>query len=79
MVVFISRCYEDRCPRHYSKRTAKKSASKLAQFDRDREKEGWLVVRFWEHEIEEDPHLVAGRIALIYRAMRQAMGYDDEG
>lgn len=75
MVVFISDCYEHRCPLDYPKRKSAKIAKSIASFDKERSKEGWLVVRVWQHEVESNPKLVACHIALIYRAMYVALGF----
>jgi DNA mismatch endonuclease (patch repair protein) len=29
--------------------------------------EGWTVIRFWEHEIKDDPEKLAGRVKRVVR------------
>lgn len=63
IAVFIDGCFWHRCPVHatYPKSNSVWWASKLAaNVERDRqnsrllEKEGWLVLRFWGHELPSD-------------------------
>lgn len=68
VAVFIDGCFWHRCPLHSTpaKNNAEWWEEKLAKnVDRDRsttallEDQGWLVLRFWEHE---EPHHVTEKI-----------------
>jgi DNA mismatch endonuclease (patch repair protein) len=71
IAVFIDGCFWHRCPVHYTQPETrkefwrKKIESNLA---RDRKtdtylrKEGWTIIRIWEHEIKEDPEKAVQRI-----------------
>lgn len=59
-VVFVDGCFWHMCPKHFSmpkKNRAFWKAKLKANADRDREigkqlrKQGWRVMRFWEHEV----------------------------
>lgn len=71
LVVFLDGCYWHGCPRCYRAPTSNKSYwSKKLHRNKNRDrtigralrKEGWTVVRFWEHEIEARPQRVVEKI-----------------
>jgi len=74
IVVFVRDCYEDRCPWHFPKRKSLRAWKRVQDFDAALKKEGWLVIRVWQHEVEQTPKLVAGRIAMIFRTMQKVLG-----
>ena len=71
LAVFVDGCFWHGCPEHYSapKSNAIFWRRKLGQ-NRRRDAavrdqllaEGWVVLQFWEHEVEEDPVLCATEI-----------------
>lgn len=78
IAVFVDGCFWHGCPQHY-----KASATNVAFWSekiarnrkRDREVEvalarlGWTVVRYWEHEVEDDLASIVDRIrAAVVRA-----------
>lgn len=74
--VFIDGCFWHGCPTHYVMPRTRHEfwAKKLADnVQRDRrqtlklESEGWVVLRFWEHEVEDD---LAGVCAAVEGAVR---------
>lgn len=76
VAVFIDGCFWHGCPRHGSvpKTNVEFWGAKIdGNRRRDREtgrhlrREGWLVLRFWEHE---DPTVVAARVASAVRDRR---------
>jgi DNA mismatch endonuclease (patch repair protein) len=73
VAVFVSDCFEDRCPWDFPKRKSTRAWKRVQDFDRALRKEGWIVVRVWQHDVEAMPRLVAGRIALIVRAVQKAL------
>lgn len=71
VVVFVDGCFWHGCPQHFVMPRSNHSfwREKLTgNFQRDRkqtlqlEGEGWRVLRFWEHEVEEELDAVVGRI-----------------
>lgn len=65
LIVQVDGCYWHECPKHGSgkfpnKPTRDKVMTKLAQ------RAGWTVLRFWEHEINEDVDRVVARIMRTY-------------
>lgn len=73
MVVFVSDCYDARCPWDYPERKSSRAWKKTNDLDSKLRKDGWIVMRVWQHEVEATPRLVAGRIALVYRAVIKAI------
>jgi DNA mismatch endonuclease (patch repair protein) len=66
VAVFVDGCFWHGCPEHYVRPRTRHAfwAEKLAaNVERDRrqtlelEERGWIVLRFWEHEVERDPGL----------------------
>ena len=77
--VFIDGCFWHGCPTHYVMPRTRHDfwGKKLADnVDRDRrqtlelESEGWVVLRFWEHEVEDD---LAGVCTVVEGAVRDGM------
>lgn len=71
LVVFLDGCYWHGCPKCYrapASNTSYWSEKFRRNKARDRKvgrllrKQGWRVVRFWEHEIEARPERVVGKI-----------------
>jgi len=73
VAVFVTDCFEGRCPWDYPRRKSMRAWKKTQDFDMALRKEGWIVVRVWQHDVEQTPRLVAGRIALIVRAVQKAL------
>lgn len=77
VAVFCDGCFWHGCPKHSVKPKTNRSfwLTKLAK-NRARdervvatlEAEGWTVMRFWEHEIEDDAVKVAKRVARAVRS-----------
>lgn len=74
IAVFIDGCFWHGCPVHYVRPRSQERfwTDKLrANFDRDRRQtialldSGWRVLRFWEHEVEEDCRVVCDAIAAV--------------
>jgi len=76
VAVFCDGCFWHGCPKHSVKPKTNRYfwLTKLAK-NRDRDArvvaalkaEGWTVMRFWEHEIEDDVAKVARRVAQTVR------------
>ena len=81
VVVFLDGCFWHGCPDHYvAPRSSRAfwSAKLRANVERDIRvtadlEQGWTVLRFWEHQVEEDPEGVADVVeaALLGKAVRR--------
>ncbi len=74
VAVFIDGCFWHGCPAHYvPPRSSRDFWSRKLRLnvERDRrvtaelERDGWRVIRLWEHQVESDPLQCAQRIAAI--------------
>ena len=81
VAVFVDGCFWHRCPEHgtHPKANSDYWTPKLDRnVARDREtderlrREGWLVIRAWEHE---DPRAVAARVVRAVRLRRARAGH----
>lgn len=45
----------------------------MNDFDISLRKEGWIVIRVWQHDVEVMPRLIAGRIAQVVRAVQKVV------
>ena len=71
IAVFIDGCFWHKCPRCYkppksNKKYWKAKIERNTKRDKDVNRkmrdEGWTVLRFWEHQVNENPAQVAKRI-----------------
>lgn len=70
VVIFVDGCIWNRCPRHHSLQTKSKPLTPkiLVNSKRDRkvgrhlEKDGYSVIRFSEHELEDDIYKCLGKL-----------------
>lgn len=72
LVVFVDGCFWHGCPKHYRRPSTSQSywdakvARNVARDKHNRSilrKQGWQVIRFWEHEVALSPTKCALRIA----------------
>ena len=72
IVIFIDGCYWHRCPFCFQEPETRKEfwIRKInSNIDRDRKvneqlkNDGWMVLRFWEHEVKKNPNDVLKKIA----------------
>lgn len=75
IAIFIDSCFWHKCSKHFREPTANKSywKSKINRnLERDKEvnsylkKQGWQVIRFWEHEMNKNPEKCIDKIRKIY-------------
>ena len=80
VVVFIDGCFWHRCPIHGAMPKTNREfwkAKLLGNVKRDRKNEeelqrqGWFVLRFWEHDIEADLRTVAKKIQSVVKKRRK--------
>jgi len=71
IIIFIDGCFWHKCPKHYKEPLTKKNfwAQKIENnVKRDRKvtkllkKEGYHIIRFWEHELEKNPEKCINKI-----------------
>jgi DNA mismatch endonuclease (patch repair protein) len=83
LAIFLDGCFWHGCPDHYVPPRSSRPfwSGKLRQnVRRDRrqtlllEAEGWQVLRFWEHEVGEDPARVASVIERVLAGTRTMQG-----
>ncbi|MET0084739.1 MAG: very short patch repair endonuclease [Sedimenticola sp.] len=76
LAIFVDGCFWHGCPEHgVSPKSRSEFWKKKLERNRERDKEvnealaedGWLVMRFWEHEIMDDLPSVVRKIARVYR------------
>lgn len=76
VVVLIDGCFWHGCPKHHQPPktnvtfwSSKVAGNRARDEDTNRalESRGWLVLRFWEHEVVADPELVAAQIHAAVR------------
>ncbi|MEH3116632.1 MAG: very short patch repair endonuclease [Methylorubrum populi] len=77
MAVFIDGCFWHGCPAHGT-RPKSNAAYWNAKLDRNRERdlavtaslvaEGWQVLRYWEHQVYEDPAAIATEVKALWRS-----------
>lgn len=79
VAVFVDDCFESRCPWHFPERNSPRYWKRLMERDFKLRKAGWIVVRVWQHEVEETPRIVAGRICMVIRAARKVLESGDKG
>ena len=79
VVVFLDSCFWHRCPAHYRspKSRAEYWSAKIernvyrdAEIRLSYQRDGWLVVQFWEHAILENPNECFGRLLEALRSRR---------
>lgn len=76
LAVFIDGCFWHGCPKHGT-RPKSNSAYWNVKLDRNRERdlavtarllaEGWQVLRYWEHQINEDPIAIVAEVKNCWR------------
>lgn len=79
VAVFVDGCFWHGCPEHYSKPDTNRGfwEDKINRNkDRDREVErdlragGWEVLRFWEHEVEQEATACARQVKAVINQRR---------
>ena len=82
LVVFLDGCYWHGCPKCYRAPTSntdywsekfKRNKARDRKVGKTLRRQGWRVVRFWEHEIEANPCKVVERIRELIVSQRSAL------
>jgi DNA mismatch endonuclease (patch repair protein) len=71
VAVFVDDCLDSRCPWHYPKKKSPRLWKLLNDRDAKLRRAGWTVIRVWQHEVENTPRLIAGRISLVIKTARR--------
>lgn len=72
VAVFVDDCFNSRCPLHFPKKKSAASIWKrLNARDAKLRREGWMVIRVWQHEVEATPRVIAGRITMAIGTARK--------
>ena len=80
IAIFVDSCFWHKCPKHYREPASNRDywIPKINRnVERDREtaeklkKEGWTVLRFWEHEINEKMDLCTKKVIKAYNSKNQ--------
>lgn len=76
IAIFIDSCFWHKCPNHFRRPNSNKSYWKL-KIDRNVErakevnkllkKDGWKVMRFWEHEVIKNPDKCLSKVKISKR------------
>ena len=75
IAIFIDSCFWHKCPKHFRKPTANntywtqkinRNVERAEEVNDYLKKHGWKVVRFWEHEIKNNPKKVITKIQNFY-------------
>lgn len=75
IAIFVDSCFWHKCPRHFRKPNSNKSYWKPKinrNFERAKEvnkilkKEGWKIIRFWEHEVMKHPKKCVDKVKRIF-------------
>lgn len=71
IAIFIDSCFWHKCPKHFRGPNSNKSywkpkinrnVERAKEVNKLLKKEGWKVIRFWEHEIKKNPKKCINRV-----------------
>ncbi len=75
IAIFIDSCFWHKCPKHFRKPTANniywtqkinRNVERSKEVNNNLKKQGWKVLRFWEHDLRNNTKKVIARIQNIY-------------
>ena len=75
IAIFIDSCFWHKCPKHFRKPNSnisywkpkiKRNVERAKEVNKILRKDGWKVIRFWEHDINKNPKKCINRIIKIY-------------
>lgn len=75
IAIFIDSCFWHKCPKHFRKPKSNISywkpkingnLKRAKEVNKSLIKDGWRVIRFWEHEINENPKQCLNKIIKVY-------------
>ena len=84
VAIFVDGCFWHRCPRHSTRpatnaafweRKLGRNVQRDLEVTRALRREGWLVLRFWEHDVRGRPESLVGRVQqVLLRRRRRKSG-----
>ncbi len=75
IAIFIDSCFWHKCPKHFRQPSSNKSywkpkinrnVKRAKEANNILRKEGWKVIRFWEHEIMQNPKKCIVKVNQVY-------------
>jgi DNA mismatch endonuclease (patch repair protein) len=79
VAIFVDGCFWHACPKHghkshsnrnYWDKKLEKNRLRDRKITGDLRKGGWLVIRFWEHEVKVRPDLCAQKVKILLSKIR---------
>ena len=71
IAVFLDSCFWHKCPLHFRAPSSNKAywrpkinrnARRAKEVNKKLNADGWLVIRFWEHQVRENPEKIEGLV-----------------
>ena len=71
IAIFIDSCFWHKCPKHFRKPNSNKAywipkinrnVERTREVNKQFKKMGWMVLRFWEHEIKKNPEKCINKV-----------------
>ena len=78
IAIFIDSCFWHKCPKHFRKPNSNKSywtskidrnVERAKEVNKMLKKEGWKVIRFWEHEIKKNPNKCIKKLIIFNKTI----------
>jgi len=75
IVIFIDSCFWHKCPKHFKKPNSNifywklkinRNVERAKEVNKQLKKDGWKVIRFWEHDILKIPAKCVNKIKKVY-------------
>lgn len=82
IAIFIDSCFWHKCNRHfrepksnksYWKPKIKRNVERAKEVNKELKKQGWKVIRFWEHEIKKNSTRCKIKVIKIYKERQNAL------
>ena len=77
IAIFIDSCFWHKCPKHFRQPNSNKSywkpkingnVKRANEVNKLLKKEGWRVIRFWEHEVTKNPEKYLDKVKMNLRS-----------
>ena len=87
IAIFVDGCFWHKCPKHYVEPKSNKSfwlpkieknVKRDKEVTRRLQKEGWTVIRFWEHDVKDDIEMCTKKIKKVLDADKTNKGKHTE-
>src|SRR3989344_7353774 len=76
IAIFIDSCFWHKCPKHFRKPTTNnyywtqkinRNVERAKEVNSHLKKQGWKVIRFWEHDIKKNPDKCIKKVKEVWR------------